>query len=620
MNEESRRYQDDQNAFMQKAQGYLRKVQNGRSVRAKDPLGPEYSQTADDARLAKVAGLGEYVQQGPPAPATSPRPSSASGRRYTTQELDAMDAAEQAAIDQGMNPAAAKDAAATMRGGQGFMEGMTGSLTRTGLGIKQAGTYLSGTDEDRVKVNEEIRAHEAQMANQDPSGKIGEMVGTAAQFAGPQAVGSVIGKLAPKFVTQAARLYLGQPGSVLRSAGQGVAYEATQPVMPSDADTSEYLMGKSGRISMGAGAGATAGLVGKFATREGVPTPLNRQPMMMQAQRLGIEQHLTPAMRTGDETLSKLELGFRSKAGSEGQFAAKDRALQAALEQQGTKAIGSTAVSPTESVLAQQWQEALKGYEPIKNIKNMSIDAQYFDALHALAQDQVAAVANPTAVAMAKKLLRTAHKMTGDDLLGQTQKMRTAGFKARETDPPKADVYNDLAKIMEDYTERRVGYLASKGTLPKDAMEKFRQSRTELSKIRAIEESVDPVSGKMTASRYLKGVYNRSPAHAGPGASPTATGLQDVTDTAKVMQQARPELSNMGNLMTGRELQSAATGPFSALVHMGPIAKNYLAAKYYLKYGGKPGMLGNALTPTQNAYVRRMLPGVGFAAQEGLTE
>jgi hypothetical protein len=151
-------------------------------------------------------------------------------------------------------------------------------------------------------------------------------------------------------------------------------------------------------------------------------------------------------------------------------------------------------------------------------------------------------------------------------------------------------------------------------------MDQFTRSRTELAKIKAIEEAVDPVSGKMTAGRYLKGVYERTPAHAGPGTSPTAKGLQDVTDTAKVIQQSSPLLSNMGNLMTGRELQSAATGPLSAMVHMGPIAKNYLAAKYYLKYGGKPGMLGNALSSTQNAYVRRLLPGMAFAGQEGLTE
>lgn len=624
MNDESRRYQENQNAFMREARGYLKKVDNGRSLRFKDPLKPEYSQAADDEKLAISAGLGDHLPFKEPAPTRTPPPAVAPRatppleRRYTTKELDAME--QQVAVDQGMAPSAAQDATETMQGGQDFMGGVTGALTRTGLGIKQAGTYLTGTDEDRVKVNEEIRAHDAQMAKQGPSGKVGEMVGTAGQFMGPQGAGSAISRMAPQAIVKGTQFYFGKPGSVLRSTAQGAGYEAAQPVSPSDASTGEYVLGKTGRTAMGATAGLVTGAAGKFLTREGVPTPPDRQGMMTQAERLGIAQHLTPAQRTGDEMLGKLELGFRSKAGSEGQFAARDQALQSALEQKAAQAIGSTAAAPNEHILAQQWQDALKGYAPISAIKKMSIDAKYFDALTGLAGDKVAAVANPTAVAMAKKLLATAHKMSGDDLLGQTQKIRTAGYKALATDPPKAEVYRDLAKIMEDYTGRRIEQLVKTNQLPKDAMDQFTRSRTELAKIKAIEEAVDPVSGKMTAGRYLKGVYERTPAHAGPGTSPTAKGLQDVTDTAKVIQQSSPLLSNMGNLMTGRELQSAATGPLSTLVHMGPIAKNYLAAKYYLKYGGKPGMLGNALSSTQNAYVRRLLPGTAFAGQEGMTE
>lgn len=615
MNDESRRYLEQHNAFMQDARKYLRKVENGRSVRVRDPLSPEYSQAADDERLAKKQGLGNYIRHGTADP---PQSASSTGRRYTTQELDAME--QQSAVEQGMAPAAAQDAARELQGGKDFMGGLTGALTRTGLGIRQAGTYLTGTDADREKINQEIKDHETAMAQQGPAGAIGDMVGTAAQFAGPQAAATAGAKVLPQAVVRGAHLYLGKPGSVLRSAAQGGAYEATQPVTPSDADTGEYLIGKTGRTAMGVGAGTVAGAAGNVLTREGVATPPARQGMMTQAERLGLAKHITPAQRTGDETLGKLELGFRSKAGSEGQFAARDQAMQVALEQKAAQSIGSTAAAPNEQVLAQRWQEAMKGYEPIAGIKKMSIDAKYFDALHALAGDPVAKVANPTAVAMAKQLLRTAHKMTGDDLLGQTQKMRTAGYKALATDPPKADVYNDLAKIMEDYTERRVTHLASQGKLPSDAMAKFTQSRTELAKIRAIEEAVDPTTGKMSAGRYMKGVYERTPAHAGPGKSPTAKGLEDLTETAKVIQQVRPELSNMGNLMTGRELQAAATGPFSAFVHMGPIAKNYLAAKYYLKYGGKPGLLANALPPAQNMAVRRMLPGMTIATQEGMTE
>lgn len=625
MNDESRRYQTDQNAFMHEARGYLRKVQNGRSIRTKDPFAPEYSQSADDERLARKQGLGEFVRYGPPVPtalgAPSPRPTaqtSGDDEELTKEELEARIRA--VAESQGMAPSAAKDAAQEMQGGQDFMGGFTGALERTGLGLKQAGTYLKGSDEERTAINEAIRAHEAQMAEQGPSGKMGEMAGTAAQFMGPQGMMSAGAKLLPQAVVRGAHRYLGKPGSVIRSATQGGAYEATQPVTPSDAGTDEYALGKAGRIAMGTGAGAVTGGVGKFLTREGVPTPPDRQGMMTQATRLGLDEFITPAQRTGNEALGKLELGFRSKAGSEGLFAAQDKGLQSGLDQKAAQSIGSTAASPTEAVLAQQWNAAMQGYKPIQAIPKMSIDADYFDALHALSRDKVAQVANPTAVAMAKKLLATAHQMNGDDFLGQLQKIRTAGYKARSTDPPKAEVFQTLAQTMEEFAERRILALEKQGKIPKGTMAEFVRSRTELSKIKAIEDSVDPVTGQVNASRYLKEAYDRTPAHAGPSTSPVSMGLQDVTDTAKVMQQASPLLSNMGNLMTGRELQSAATGPFSALVHMGPIAKNYLAGKYYLAQGGKPGPLSKRLTPTQNAYLRRMLPGMAFAGQEGATE
>lgn len=539
-------------------------------------------------------------------------------QEFSEEEIDAKIRA--VAEAQGMAPSAAQDASHDLQGGQGFMEGFTGAQTRTGLGLKQAGTYLTGTDADRLAVNEEVRAQDARMSNMPPSGRIGEMVGTAAQFAGPQGVGSVIGKLAPKAVTQAARLYLGQPGSVVRSAIQGGAYEAAQPVTLPDAGTQEYLVNKAGPIAKGTAGGAAIGLAAKFLTREGVPTTPDRQGMMTQATRLKLDQFITPAQRSGNEALGKLELGFRSKAGSEGLFAEKDAGLQSGLNKKAAQAIGSSASSPTEAVLAAQWDAAMQGYKPIQSIPKMSIDADYFDALHALTRDTVAQVANPTAVAMAKKLLATAHKMDGNDFLGQLQKIRTAGYKAKSTDPPKAEVFGDLARTMEEYAARRIGTLEQQGKLPKNTMQAFQSARTELSKIHAIEDAVDPVTGTVHASRYLKQSYERNPAHAGPATSPTAIGLQDVTDTAKVMQQASPLLSNMGNLMTGRELQSAATGPWNALIHMGPIAKNYLAAKYYLAAGGRPGLMGQYMTPTQNALVRRLLPGVGFATQEGLSE
>lgn len=56
------------NDYMSEVQSYLKKVQGGRRVPAMDPHAPQFSQQADDERLAKRAGLGNRIGFGPPAP------------------------------------------------------------------------------------------------------------------------------------------------------------------------------------------------------------------------------------------------------------------------------------------------------------------------------------------------------------------------------------------------------------------------------------------------------------------------------------------------------------------------------------------------------------------------
>lgn len=61
-------YKSQYTAYMREVEDYLRKVRNGRSVRAVDPHAPRFSEQADDERQARLRGLERYLpfRQQPP--------------------------------------------------------------------------------------------------------------------------------------------------------------------------------------------------------------------------------------------------------------------------------------------------------------------------------------------------------------------------------------------------------------------------------------------------------------------------------------------------------------------------------------------------------------------------
>lgn len=68
----SGKYDQQYQAYQREVQSYLQKVKDGRRVPAADPQAPQFSQRADDERQAKRAGLGAYIQHGPPTPVMQP--------------------------------------------------------------------------------------------------------------------------------------------------------------------------------------------------------------------------------------------------------------------------------------------------------------------------------------------------------------------------------------------------------------------------------------------------------------------------------------------------------------------------------------------------------------------
>jgi hypothetical protein len=193
-------------------------------------------------------------------------------------------------------------------------------------------------------------------------------------------------------------------------------------------------------------------------------------------------------------------------------------------------------------------------------------------------------------------------------------------FAARKNnDVATAKQLGELAEIMEDYAERRVAKLAKLGQVPADAVDQLREGRKQYAKIHIIEKATEPVSGKVSSVKYLNQSFKRRAASQGPGTSPLDTELADVGAAARVLKQTTPYIGSSGTAerIAGQQLVDATHGPFQAIREAGPIMKNYLAAQMYMKYGGKPGPLGK-LKPNQNMYIRRMLPGISFAGQEGV--
>ena len=526
-----------------------------------------------------------------------------SGRRYTTAEMDAM---TQPSADQPVPDASAPEAAPDTEAS--FSSGVGTSVDKTILGLKQAYQYMAGDDEGRQKVNDAIATLESRKSSQTTAGQLGEAFGTAMQFAGPQMGAGAVAKLAPRALVKGAQMLSGVPGSTGRAAATGAAFEASQPVEPGDLSTEEYAKAKGVKAGIGAAGGAVAGKVSNLLTHRGVPVPADRQNMVAEAERMKIP--LTPAERTGDRDLAIREAYLSSHRGSGGQMAKIREDKQAIMNQEASKAIGSEAAAPTEAVLAERTAIANKGYEPIAAIERLPNDGKYLTALDDfMAKQGKRAVGSDEALKIAQKMKAGAGTQNGGEFIEDLQGLRTLSFEARKRgETTTSDQLSDLSEILDDYAERQVAEMAKAGIVPANAMKTLKAARAERAKIHAVEAAVDPVSGNVSAAKYLSTEFKRQKPSSGPGTSAVATGLRDAGSVARVLRQSAPPISSSG---TAERLEGGAGGIVNA-------GKNYLAAKMHLKFGGRGGPLGAVLPQRANMFTRRMLPGAAFGAEEGM--
>lgn len=504
--------------------------------------------------------------------------------------------------------------------GDQFAQGAMASLKKTYLGLKQLATYVGGDDAAREAVNGEIERMEEEYgaALQTPAGKIGNIAGTVAQFAIPGAVAGAAGRALPG-VANAVRTVAGAPGSVGRSALTAGAFEGAQPVDTGNTSTQDQLIQRAARAGLGAATGATVGYVANKLTRPGPEIKPDLQGLAKQAEAAGFtgKAALTPAQRTQDRYLLQKEEGFLSSPGSSNLIAERRAAQQDVIDSAAAKVLGHPGQKPTEAIFGLARDKANAAYDPIAKIAKLNTDVQYFDDLMNLAKST-----KSREVSKVARQIRETGSLPGDAFLEHLQDVRTLASDAGAAGQHyTAKEFNKVGKAMEDFLERNLTKLSSKpgsGVTP-DTLKAFREARTDLSAIRALERSADPVRGSVNPNKVLREQFRRQ--RPGSPVSPTSQRLSDVTEAARVMRQTMPYIGSSGTAerLMGQKIVEAESSPIGALRFAIPSMRNYLAAQHYLGHGDSPGML-NALHPGFNAMLRRYLPPTAIGTGEALSE
>lgn len=522
------------------------------------------------------------------------------GRRYTDEEVARM---EQEAIRQGMAPEAAQAAAEeavvadSLLGD--FSRGALSSLARTALGLEQGAAYLSGRDTWRADVQRRLAEIESPRTAAE---QLGSVVGTAAQFVVPQLA-------APRMaLPPILRAIVGQPGSIRRGAAIGATYEGTQPIrdLP-DLSTDSYTTNKLLQILGGAAVGGLSGAAANYLTRVGVPIPPERRKIVANAERLGIP--LTPAQRTGDVTLQQIEEGLAARPGSAKAIWDLREQQKRVLDRKAAEAIGSSAPAPTENVLAERAAKAREAYQVIAQIPMMKPDKTISHALDTfIAAQGKRAIGSPDAAAVAKRVQEALPTYTGDMALQDWQGIRDLATAARRRgDVATAQQLTELSGIMEDWIARHV---------PKEAMDKLAEARQLYARIHELEAVTDPLTGRVSAARLLSQEARIRKPHTGRAISDPS--WADMIAAAQVIRQTVPYIGSSGTAerIAGQQIVEGMGGPFAAIRTAIPVIKNALAAQYYLRAMAEPGMLAARLTPSQNMYVRRLIPAAVIAGTE----
>lgn len=553
-----------------------------------------------------------------------------SGRRYTSKEvarLQQSEGADQPDTESAQPaPRATSPVQASSMGGN-FGSGVGHSLKSTYLGLKQLATYVTGDPEAREAVNQEIANMEEAYgpALNTTSGKIGNVVGTVGQFFVPGAILGRIAKAAPQVVNVASKIF-GTAGGVRRAATTAGAFEGAQPIEPGTTNTDDFVVQKGARALGGAAVGAGVGAVANKLTRAATPQAPSLAGIEQEAKRVGFtgKAELTPAQRTGDPDLQQLEEGFASSHGSQKLMRDRRNAQHDVLNNATSKALGYPKMAPTENAFGMARENANLAYEPIAKIPKMSPDVPYWDALTTFAKKQATKATGSTDAAnVANRLKKGSGKMTGQDFLEELQGVRDMAFGAsKKGDTATAGQLKDLAGIMENFLDRRLTKLSTqKGNLiTSDTLKNYQQARTQHSIIHSLEKATDPALGKVNPNKILKEQFSRQ--RPGSTASPTTQALREITDIARVMRKTMPYIGSSGTAerLGGQRMVEAELNPMASIRMAGPMLRNYLAARNYLRNGGQPGILGSRLSPGQNAFIRRMLPAEVIGGGEAMLD
>lgn len=561
------------------------------------------------------------------------------GRPYTAKELEALKSSEVPAPEaQQAQPDAMPEAApaqgtqhmpdpsqvhdfpsAASHMGQQALGGAEASLKRTYLGLKQLATYLTGNDEARNKVNEEIQRMEEEYGPvlATPAGKVGELAGVVGQFAIPGAVASKVGQAIPA-TAKAAAAIAGAPGSVRRAATTAALFEGTQPVNVHNTSTEDMATQKLARMALGAGVGAGASAVTNKLLNPGIPTPQNRRILESTAKQQGYE--LRPAQRTNEPSFWSKEKAYGIHPETIEAMNASNAAQRAIPDEKALEALGIKGAPLNADSLEFAKQKANRLYDTVKSIGPFPHDPS-------AAQDMAQLIANtPEIAAKGDHLLKLMPKMDGQRFASQLQKLRNDirdAYKAGGAGTNTAEGLKDLYARFEQYGDDAVQTLASTGQASADALSNLRRGREAWAVIHRIEPHVNNERQSLDVRKFLRSEEKYHPV----AKSPTDKHLKKLRDVSETWRAIQPPANLARTSSTPEGLNALAKGNlFGRMLgatKVGDAATRYLNEREFVDYmtkAGQPSFLGNRLPASLNLQMRRMLPQLTLGAGEAITE
>lgn len=497
--------------------------------------------------------------------------------------------------------------------------GAEASLKKTYLGLKQLATYVTGDNQARQAVNDEIKRMEEEYGPvlNTPAGKVGEIAGTVGQFMIPGAILGRIAKAAPHVASIASKIF-GNAGSIQRAAITAGTFEGAQPVLPGNTSTEDMLVQRGGKAALGAAVGAGTAAIANKIFKPGVPTPNERKVLMSKAEKQGFK--VTPAERTNNPEFWKLEKKFGIKPSTIEAMNEVKAGHQDIVDQEVMKALGLPGMPIHKDTIGFAKRKANDLYNSVRSIGPFPHDQSAVTDIATLVDDA------PEITAHASRLRKLMPKMDGQRFASELQRIRNEikdTYKQGGSSTNLREGLESLQKRFEDYGEGAVASLSQAGHAAPDALDKMRMGRQAWAVLHRIKPALNYEKGSLDVRKFLSGEERR---HLNV-VSPIDKAIEPLREVAETWRGIQPPPNLARTSGTPEGLNALGNGSvFGRLLratHIGEKINAMMddqALSRYLTSTGRPSPAARIMTPGQNAFVRRLLPPTAIGAGEAMVD